>query len=395
MSTENPLPKYRHYKPKNLAVVRIDGRDHYLGTYNSPESWEKYHRLLAEHAVKGSVTPTAKQGVETGSDDLTISELILEYWGYVQDYYRKNGEPTSQVEQIKHALCPLRQLYGSTPAKEFGPLALKAVRQEFVKAGFCRSEVNRKTQKIVRMFKWAVSNEKVPASVHHGLKAVDGLKKGRCDARESCPVKPVNDHFVDAIRPHVSRQVWTMVELQRLTGMRPGEVVIMRTMDINTSGSIWEYRPESHKTEHHDKDRVILIGPKAQEILKPWLKTEPTAYLFSPRESMAERADELRKSRKTKVQPSQRNRRKKGAKRVPAEKYRVTGYALAIRRACDKAGVPRWAPNQLRHSVGTKVRRAFGLDTAKAILGHSSVTPTQVYAEQDQAAAADAMLKIG
>jgi hypothetical protein len=79
MPTDNPLPKYRHYKPKDLAVVRIDGRDHYLGTYNSPESWEKYHRLLAEHAVKGSVTPTAKQRDKTGSDDLTISELILEY----------------------------------------------------------------------------------------------------------------------------------------------------------------------------------------------------------------------------------------------------------------------------------------------------------------------------
>lgn len=32
------LPNYRHHKPKNLAVVRIDGKDHYLGSYGSPES---------------------------------------------------------------------------------------------------------------------------------------------------------------------------------------------------------------------------------------------------------------------------------------------------------------------------------------------------------------------
>ena len=32
-------PKYRHYKPKDLAVVRIDGRDVYLGKYDSPKSW--------------------------------------------------------------------------------------------------------------------------------------------------------------------------------------------------------------------------------------------------------------------------------------------------------------------------------------------------------------------
>jgi hypothetical protein len=43
------IPKYRHYKPKNLGVVRIGGKDHYLGRYDSPEGWEKYHRLIAEH----------------------------------------------------------------------------------------------------------------------------------------------------------------------------------------------------------------------------------------------------------------------------------------------------------------------------------------------------------
>jgi hypothetical protein len=243
--------------------------------------------------------------------------------------------------------------------------------------------------------------------------------------------------------------------------MRPGEVVIMRTMDINTTGSIWEYRPDSHKTEHHGKDRVIFIGPKAQEILRPWLKTDLTADLFSPRESMAEHAVELRKARKTKVQPSQQNRRKRNPRRVPAEKYRVTGYSLAIRRGCDRAfphptlspltvesltrerreqyrdlrrwlrskdlsagrreeltaairvllrrdlsadqqaelrawqKAHRWHPNQLRHSAATRLRRQFGLDVARAVLGHSSVMPTQVYAEQDQAAAADAMLKTG
>ena len=33
MSRSRRIPKYRHYKPKNLGVVRIDGRDHYLGAH--------------------------------------------------------------------------------------------------------------------------------------------------------------------------------------------------------------------------------------------------------------------------------------------------------------------------------------------------------------------------
>jgi hypothetical protein len=46
--TPSRLPKYRHYKPKDLAVVRLDGEDHYLGRYGSEESRETYRRLIAE-----------------------------------------------------------------------------------------------------------------------------------------------------------------------------------------------------------------------------------------------------------------------------------------------------------------------------------------------------------
>ena len=49
MSRTKRVPKYRHYQPKNLGVVRIQGRDFYLGEYESPQSWEKYHGLIAEH----------------------------------------------------------------------------------------------------------------------------------------------------------------------------------------------------------------------------------------------------------------------------------------------------------------------------------------------------------
>ena len=54
-------PKYRHYKPKNLGVVRIAGRDHYLGDFNSPESWEKYHRLIAEWLASARQAPTGQK----------------------------------------------------------------------------------------------------------------------------------------------------------------------------------------------------------------------------------------------------------------------------------------------------------------------------------------------
>ena len=85
-----------------------------------------------------------------------------------------------------------------------------------------------------------------------------------------------------AIRPYVSRQVWAMIELQRLTGMRPGEVVLMRTSDLDMGRDVWVYSPGRHKTEHHGKTREVFIGPRGQEVLRAWLRAEREAYLFSP-----------------------------------------------------------------------------------------------------------------
>ena len=69
--------------------------------------------------------------------------------------------------------------------------------------------------------------------------------------------------MVKAVQPLVSRQVWAMIELQGLTGMRPGEVVLMRTSDLEMTGDVWTYTPHRHKTEHHGKKREVLLGPRA------------------------------------------------------------------------------------------------------------------------------------
>src|SRR5262249_19154814 len=156
-------------------------------------------------------------------------------------------------------------------------------------------DVNRMTGLVVRFFRWCVENELVPPSVHHGLKAVPGLRKGRTDVRETEPVKPVPEAHVEAGRPLLGRQVGAMGDLQRVTGMRAGDVVTMRTTDIDTAGRVWVYTPGSHKSEHHGKSRAVFLGPKAQEVLRPWLRTELAAYLFQPREAAEQRRAELRR----------------------------------------------------------------------------------------------------
>jgi integrase len=380
-------PSYRHHKPSGQAVVTLAGRDIYLGRYNTESSRREYDRLVGEWLAAGRRS--------VSGSDTTINELMVDYIHHADAYYVKDGQATSEAGLVRLSLRVLKNLYGHTQAKDFGPLALKVVRQGYVDAGLCRNEVNRRTRHVVRFFRWAVENERVSATVHHALKAVSGLRKGRCAVRESKPVKPVPEAFVEAIRPHVSRQVWAMVEIQRLTGMRPGEVTIMRTMDLDTSGKVWEYVPGRHKTEHHERERRIYLGPKAQQILRPWLRTDLAAHLFSPAEAESERIATMRERRKTPVQPSQRNRKKPGKARVFGDSYDVRAYYTAISRGCRKAGVPTWGANRLRHNAATRLRREYGLDVARVILGHSSPAVTEVYAEVDREKAARIMREIG
>jgi integrase len=61
-----------------------------------------------------------------------------------------------------------------------------------------------------------------------------------------------------------------MVQVQLLTGMRPGEVCRLCPAEIDKSGPVWIYRPRRHKGDWRGKERAIAIGPKAQEILNEY-----------------------------------------------------------------------------------------------------------------------------
>jgi hypothetical protein len=121
-------PAYRLQKSRNLVVVTLDGRDRYLGPYGSPESHEKYARLIVEwRAEREQAIPAASPEPPAGFT-LSVNELILAYWWHVETYYIKDGRPTSEQDNIRQALRFVRRLYGHTPTLDFGPPALKRVR---------------------------------------------------------------------------------------------------------------------------------------------------------------------------------------------------------------------------------------------------------------------------
>lgn len=291
---------------------------------------------------------------------------------------------------------PLRELYGHTLASNFGPIALKAVRKKMIDAGLSRGPINQRISRIKHLFKWAVSEELVDASLHHGLLSVEGLKAGRSEARERPKIMPVSDEHIDAILPELNRHVRGLVQIQRFTGMRPGEACTMKRSEIDmASEEDWTYRPSHHKTTWRGKRRAISIGPRGRELLKTFFTDNPDDYLFSPRRMMAERDVERRAKRKSKVQPSQVCRKKAKNKNRLRDRYYRQVYLNTIKRACLKVGIPPWHPNQIRHNYGTKARKIRGLEGAQASLGHSRANVTETYAEIAVGLAAEIAAQIG
>ena len=389
------IPKYRCYKPKNLGLVVINGHQHYLGPYGSEESLKEYHRLVQESLVE-VVAPTPGATGDPAAGTLTVVELIAAFWSkHVTTYYVKNGRPTSEQDNIRQALRFLRPLYGHTHAREFGPKALKAVRQAMIDADRCRSLINKDICRIRAMFKWAVEHELLPVTVLQALQAVGGLRQGRSEARETVPIGPVSEKDVEATLPHLPAPVAAMVRLQFLTAARPGEITSLRPCDVDRgAGPVWVYTPQEHKTEHHNRRRIIPLGPKAQEILRPWLDREPTACCFSPAEAMEARYDRSRKRRKPeRTRPAKP--RKGRPRQSPGFRYTKDSYRIAVKRACRKAEVTPWSPVQLRHTAATLIRAQYGLEAAQVVLGHSQADVTQVYAERDEAKASSVIAQIG
>lgn len=417
------VPKYRLHRPSGQAVVSLGGCVHYLGPYGTKASHLEYDRRIAEWLASG------RQSLHSNAaDDVTfVVEVCAAYKQFAESYYRKNGVITNEVTQIISALSLAQSMYGREPAGEFGPLKLQAIQQAMIARKWSRKHINKQISRIVRAFSWATSKEMVPGGVVQTLREVPGLRKGRSSARETAPVLPVTDETVERTLPHLPPVVADMVRVQRLTGCRPEDVCRLRPSDLDRAGDVWKYTPQSHKTEHHGRERTIFIGPKAQAILKTYLNRLPEEYCFSPRESENLRRNERRKQR---VTPRGRgngpgSNRVSEPRRVPQKSYTTASYRRAIHRACeatfamparlrriDKAlpeadqeklsrerdawrATHLWSPNQLRHTAATEVRKRYGLEAAQIVLGHAAADVTQVYAERDLVRGADIMRQIG
>ena len=203
------------------------------------------------------------------------------------------------------------------------------------------------------------------------LTQVKGVKRGRSAAPERPPVRPVDDATIERTVEKMMPSTADMVRVHRLTGMRPCEICAMSWEQIDTGRTPWVYRvpKEANKNDWRGelgRPRVVCIGPKARAILE---RHRGRGAVFSPRLAMEEYLQARRADRKTpfygKADPDAHLPRKFG------DRWTTDSYTGTIAAACRRAGIAPWGANRLRHAFGTEVRRAFGLEAARAVLGHT------------------------
>lgn len=360
---------------KGLARTTVNGKRVYLGKFNSPESRAKYQQILADwesaHAERTAAPVT-----------LTVSRLAVLFLKHAEKEYVRDGMPTGETANFRGALKQLTSMFHGVRVIDFGPKKLKQLQANMVASGYAQQTINSSIRRIRQVFDWGVSEEIVPGRIAQDLRTVAGLRAGRTSAPAPQPKTSVDVERVNAIKLHVTKPVWGLIQFMLFTGCRPSEAIALRWSQIDNSGDVWFYRPGHHKTAHKGKKRVIAIGPQGQQVLNGLREMSRSDFVFDPQVGMEEF---VRKAYGDKAK----------ARKV-GDCYTKHGLNSAVRVACDNAGIPRWSPGQLRKTRATQARQQGDLETAQQVLGHSSKQTTERhYAEVDLSRAAANALQFG
>ncbi len=368
------LPKLRR-GTNNQAFIEYKLKRHYLGVWGTDEVNQRYAECLKQIVSAKQVVPRKRAKSET---ECTLNGLIQRYLQTAE----MRSSP-KEFREDKRALLNLSDFCGTTPGDEFGPLALTAfqtycmtlkdqrAKDQAAAQLVSRTYVNKIVKRVRHFIKWCCANEKIPAEQYHKLQTVRPLMIGDPGTRESDPILPVDDEIVQATLPFMKPVIATMVQMQLLCGMRPGEVCRMKMSDIDRKLDIWLYKVQRHKRTRNGQVLYKALNVTAQAVLKDYLREDPDEPLFSPLESEVLR-----------VSQNIRARRRKKIRNY----YDTESYNQAIENAIKKAKragveIPHWHALQIRHSSGTQVSQLLGQQAAQRWLGHKNLNTTNIYTE--------------
>lgn len=398
----SPTPILCDDRGRKRARWTAGGKRHTLdlGPVADEPRWKAAYARLLSRLAADPLAPARHAG------DLLVGDLGTAYLLADASFSRRDASG--------RAFALLADRHPDAPAADIGPRAFAEWRDHLCSlkladgrtprytAGYVREQM----RLIVRAYRWAAETERLPADCWHRLKAVAGPSPGT--ARRSEVIEAAEPEAIEQILPHLTPTVRAMVQLQRLTGMRPSELFRLTPGQVHRSGrvsvpgagsldlgaaNVWVYLPDEHKTAGRGKTRWVILGQAAWGLLGPFLDRSAESRCFSPAQSKAESLAARAAARTTPRWPSHLSRNE--AKRVAAptrpagDEYNRHSYRRAVHRACARAKVPPINPYTLRHLAATEIDAAFGLDAVQHALGHTTANVSRRYAKASLAKAVE------
>lgn len=380
-------------------------RKEYFGPETDPESrarylaardaWNRAREEAAEIRARETEKRVAKRAPADARRIASVAKLVDLYVQHARRRYVKHGKPTGTADNIWITLRPFLLRFGTMMTADFGLDQLEEYQRELDESGrLCRNQVNARIRIICGAFAWGArhrteSGERiVPPAIAAELKMIENLRRGYCQAKDHPRKLAVPIKTIEKTIRHLEKPVDAMVRLQLITGARPNEIRRMKAREITRAEKdLWEYRPESYKTEHQERGgerKVIFLGPRAIKILKPILARqekegrEEPGYLFRPADAaeIRHRRSQAADAKKTPSRRARDARRAADPRRRYADHYTSTAYREAVQRAAARAGVPDWTPYQIRKARATEIDRSLGQDAAAIALGHRNIKTT-------------------
>ena len=369
-------------------------------------AFSKWLDLFKEHPSKvlsfSSPYDTLDSMIQPGPIQ-TVGQLVDNYVKWAGQYLAplRDGRAhpdLSRVERLRRFLKP----YLKWKVGDFGPDELRKVQEAMVghryyRSGredqavpYTRSGINQVINQAQKIWQWAVTHEIATDTQAKKLREVRSLRPGRTLAKDKPKRAAVTEDEFNTVIEHLTRVVADMLRLIWITAMRPGEVIRMRPYDITREDEdCWLYIPGrdasrvgDHKTAYRQRIRVIPLTKKAQEILTPRITDfDSKEPIFRPADALREMRERRFANRETPITQGNRadTNRKVDPMIKPGEMYTVNSLYTAVRRACERAGVERFTPYDLRRTAATRVRAALGKEGAKLFLGHVSTDTTDIY----------------
>ncbi|MDO4574429.1 MAG: tyrosine-type recombinase/integrase [Planctomycetia bacterium] len=346
------MSKVERRKRTELPSLKLNAKSEYYINVGGKKIYMGRNLEIARQNLTDFVA-----GRRPGENANLLSELALRFLDA--------NEHHPKYQKFQRAAMRLVETCGSRPVDEFGPVMFKKVRASFLADGLARSYVNELMDRIKQIIRFAVEEEMAKESTAAVIDAVKRLRKGQ--GRDNPPRMDVPDEAVLRTLPFANPTLRDMITIQRLSGMRPNEVMLMTMAQIDTSqGDVWIYRPTQSKT-----GSSVVLGKYEIAILQQrMIGKKPTDFLFSPQESLAERHH-------------------RPIKHWENRHYSRYGYNQAVGRCVEKAnrdaakrGLPpveHWTPYQLRHASATFVSLLYGPEAARDQLGHTSTKTTARY----------------